>query len=164
MRKVWQVWSRSALYRFAACWNLIVNKNSLIYASPQIFRLVLLSYFTTLSILSCCHLVSQVTQTFLNSNLHMLGLLLELQVVKKPCNIYKEPISKQFIETPDWTFRTSYWSCVVPVSGYVRCPDKETITRTDRGMSSQKRIFEYIRIVIPNIRIPFSVFVPISRI
>ena len=42
----------------------------------------------------------------LNLNLQMLGLL-ELQEVKKQCNIYKEPISKQFIETPDRTFGIS---------------------------------------------------------
>ena len=31
----------------------------------------------------------------------MLGLLLELQVVKKQLNIYKEPDSKYFIKTPE---------------------------------------------------------------
>ena len=141
-----------------------MNRNSLIYTSPQIVWLVLFSFFMILLILSCWHLVSPVTQMFLNLNSQMLALLLELQVVKKQCNIYKEPISKWFIETPDQTFRTSNWSYDVPVSAYAWCMDRELISRTNRGTISQKgllpkRIFEFIRIVIPNIQIPFSVFV-----
>ena len=34
----------------------------------------------------------------------MPGLLLQLQVVKKQFNIYKEPNSKKFTETPDRTY------------------------------------------------------------
>ena len=65
------------------------------------------------------------------------GLRLELQVVKKQFNIYKEPYSKQLIETPDRTLCTSNLSCTVPVSGYIRCPDRETISPTYRDTISQ---------------------------